>query len=66
MRKLCEGLYLHRGEIIVKDQQGIYIPGFVNALDIYKSIEDARQAINKYNDGTNTKEPVVIGQWQNI
>lgn len=63
MRKVADGLYVHRKEWIIRDDQGICIEWAIHPLDIYKTLEDAKQAINKYMDGSNTKEPIVIGQW---
>ena len=64
MRKICENIWLHRSELIIKDEQGIWIDWKIRSFDLYKTIEDAKQAINKYLDGTNTKEPRIVGEWK--
>ncbi len=52
--------YFYRGEAISKNYGGWVI---VNGYDynIYKTLDDATNAIRKSNDGSNKKEPVVIG-----
>lgn len=61
MRKLTNGVYLHRGYWIVKDEQGICIE---NHLEIFKAWNDAREFINKLIDGTNKTESRIIGTWK--
>ena len=60
MRHLAPGIYEYRRTLILKSQGGWC---YENHLDIYATLEDAKQAINKMMDGTNTREPRVIGQW---
>ena len=61
MKKISDGIYSHRGYDIIKDEQGIWVE---NHLEIFKSYNDAKEFINKIMDGTNKKEPVVIGTWE--
>ena len=63
MQKITDGIYTHRGCSIIKDEQGIWVD---NWLYIFKTLNDAREFINKINDGTNKKEPVIIDEWQDI
>jgi len=63
MQKLADGIYTHRGHSIFKDEQGIWVDNWIH---IFKTLNDAREFINKINDGTNKKEPVIIGEWQDI
>lgn len=60
MRKLSDGIYIHRGYAIIKDNQGISIEGI---LSIFPTWNDAREFINKRLDGTNKREPRIIGEW---
>lgn len=63
MYKLTNNIYSHRRVIIIKWTQGITaeLPGI--DLNLYKTYEDARQAIDEYLDHTNTKEPRIIGTY---
>lgn len=61
MRKITEGIYTHRGNWILKDEQGIYVEGF---LEIFKTWSDAREFVNKRIDGTNKREPKIAGEWK--
>lgn len=61
MKKISDGIYKHRGYWIIKDEQGICVE---NRLHIFKTWNDAREFINKITDGTNKKEPVIIGEWK--
>lgn len=60
MQKIVDGMYIHRGYVITKDDQGISINGH---LHLFKTFTDARAYIDKYHDGSNKKEPVIIGEW---
>lgn len=60
MKKLCDGIYTHRGNDIIKDEQGIWVCGH---LHIFKTLNDAKEFINKIIDSTNKKEPQIIGEW---
>ncbi len=60
MRKISDGIYVHRNHWITKDEQGICIEGH---LEIFPTWNDAREFINKWLDGTNKKEPRIIGEW---
>ena len=46
--------------MIVKDEQGICVEGY---LHIFKTFNDARNFIDKISDGSNKKEPVIVGEW---
>lgn len=61
MKKLTDGIYIHRGRWIVKDEQGICVE---NHLEIFQTWNDAREFINKILDGTNKNEPRIIGMWE--
>lgn len=61
MKKLCDGIYTHRGSEIIKDEQGIWICG---CFHIFKTLNDAKEYVNKTMDSTNKKEPCIIGEWQ--
>ena len=52
MQKITDGIYTHRGCSIIKNEQGIWID---NWLYIFKTLNDAREFINKITDGTNKK-----------
>jgi hypothetical protein len=60
MQRVTSHYYTHRGVDIVKIGHGITVdlPGI--ELNLYRTYEDARQAINKYLDSSNTKEPRII------
>lgn len=60
MEKICENIYIHRKKCIIKDEQGIYVEG---CLHLFKTFNDARNYIDKTMDGTNKKEPVIVGEW---
>ena len=60
MKKLGDGIYIHRRKMIVKDEQGICVEGY---LHIFKTFNDARNFIDKISDGSNKKEPVIVGEW---
>ena len=61
MKKLSDGIYIHRGYWIVKDEQGICVE---NHLEIFKTWNDAKEFINKLLGGTNKAEPRIIGMWK--
>lgn len=61
MRKISDGIYRHRGYMILKDEQGIWVE---NHLHLFKTWTDAREFVNQLIDGTNKKEPVIIGEWK--
>ena len=61
MKKIVNGIYTHRGYWIFKDEQGIYVE---NHLELFPTWNDAKDFINKIVDGTNIKEPRIIGLWQ--
>ena len=60
MRKIVNGMYMHRGYVIVRDEQGIWIN---NCLHLFKTFADAKAYIDKCHDGSNKKEPVIVGEW---
>lgn len=45
----------------MKDEQGICVE---NHLEIFPTWNDAREFINKILDGTNKKEPRIVGIWE--
>lgn len=61
MRKIADGIYTHRGSEILKDEQGIWVAGW---LYLFKTYTDARFFIDKIIDGTNKREPVIVGEWK--
>lgn len=64
MQRVTSNYYTHRGVDIVKLDYGITVdlPGI--ALNLYRTYEDAKQAVNKYLDSSNTKEPRIIGVYK--
>ena len=61
MRKLAENIWDYKRETIIRDSQGIYVAGH---LELFKTLDDAKQWIDKKHDGSNTKEPKIIGMWK--
>lgn len=61
MRKITDGIYSHKGLMILQDEQGIWVEGH---LELFPTWNDAREFINKIHDGTNKVEPRIIGEWQ--
>lgn len=61
MKKLTDGIYTHREYDIFKDEQGIWVE---NHLELFPTWNDAKEFINKLLDGTNKKEPRIIGEWK--
>lgn len=61
MKRLTDDIYTHRGKLIIKDEQGICVE---NNLEIFPTWNDASEFINKILDGTNKKEPVIVGFWE--
>ena len=61
MQKIAQGIYKHKGRWIFTDNQGIFVE---NRMELLKTYEDARQLIDKLHDGSNTREPVVVGTWK--
>lgn len=61
MKKIVDGMYIHRGYVIVKDEQGVWFNG---CLHLFKTFSDARAYIDKQHDGSNKKEPVIVGEWR--
>lgn len=60
MKKIVDGMYVHRGVWIHTDEQGIWVEGWEH---LFKTYNDARNFIDKIHDGSNKKEPVIIGKW---
>jgi len=61
MRKLGNGIYIHRNKLIIKDEQGIYVEGY---LHIFPTFTDARYFIDKMHSGCHKREPAIIGKWK--
>lgn len=61
MRSLGNGIYVHRGEWINYWPE---LGGWMmeNNLLVYKTLADAKNAVNKHLDGTHKAEPRVIGE----
>lgn len=57
--KNFNGLYFYRGYTITRMLGGWWYDGDLN---IYKTIQDAKNAINKHIDGTHTAEPRILGE----
>ena len=49
MKKIVDNIYIHRKHFIIKDVQGIYVEGY---LEIFPTWNDAKEFINKFEDGT--------------
>lgn len=60
MKKITTDIYTHRGYDIIKDEQGIWVCGF---LELFPSFNMAKEFINKHLDSTNKIEPKIIGYW---
>lgn len=60
MKKLTENIYKHKGYFITKDSQGISVEGH---LELFASFNDAKEFVNKITNGSNKKEPVIVGKW---
>jgi len=58
VRRGNDGIYFYRGNIITRMLGGWWID---SSLSVYATIDDAKQAIKKHLDGTNTREPNAIG-----
>ena len=64
MRRISRGqMYLHRGAWIFRtpSKDGWYID--TGCMYVFPTLEDARQYINKIFDGTNTREPRILREW---
>lgn len=61
MQKIVDDIYIHKNYFILKDEQGIFVE---NHLELFPTWNDAREFINKIHDGTNKKEPRVVGMWK--
>ena len=60
MKKIADGIYKHCNRWIFTDNQGIFVE---HHFELFKTYEDAKQFINKIHDGSNTREPVIVGTW---
>lgn len=60
MRRITEGLYIHRGYMILKHKEGWMVD---YSLNIFKALIDCKNYINKSCDSTNTGEPRIIREW---
>ena len=60
MKKIGDGFWIHRGRCIFKDKQGIWVE---NCLHLFGTLTDARLYIDKIHDGSNKREPVIVGEW---
>jgi len=58
VRRYNDGIYFYRGKTITRMLGGWWVD---SSLSVFATIDDAKQAIRKYLDGTNTREPKVIG-----
>ncbi len=57
--KNFKGLYFYRGRTITRMLGGWWFDGDIR---IYKTIKDAKNAINKLIDGTHNAEPKILGE----
>lgn len=53
-------IYFHRGKWIIRHTQGICVEGY---LELFPTFTDAKHFINKILDGSNEREPIIIGMW---
>lgn len=60
MKKLANNIWIHRRVAILKDAQGIWCE---NSLHLFKTLTDACAYIDKTLDGTNKREPRIVGEW---
>lgn len=58
IRRYNDGIYFYRGETITRMFGGWWTD---SSLSVYATVNDAREAIRKHLDGTNTREPKAIG-----
>ena len=58
MKKFAN-FYFHRGYVIAKEFGGWTVDGDLN---LYKTLMDAKNAIDKRHDSSNKAEPIVIRQ----
>lgn len=56
------GIYFYRGHTIFHEESGGWTTDISGNFNIYNTLFDAKQAIKKLLDGTNTKDPKVIGE----
>ena len=61
MTKIAPGIYKHKGRWIFTDSQGIFVE---HHMHLFATYEDAKQFINKKHDGSNTREPKIVGEWK--
>ena len=61
------GMYFYRGDMIERFGRGWVLSQEQVTKEtgpIYRTVADAKNAINKYLDGTHKAEPRVIGKWR--
>ena len=63
MRKISDGIYIHKNRMIFKDEQGIWVENWIH---LFKTLADARAFVDKIIDGTNKKDPVIVGEWKEL
>lgn len=61
MQKIAPGTYKHRNRWIFTDDQGIFVE---HRMELMATYSDARQLIDKLHDGSNKKEPKIVGEWK--
>ncbi len=59
MRKVADGNYVHRRQIITREEIGWSVE---DNLEVLKTLNDAVAYIDKCHSGCNKKEPVIIGK----
>ena len=62
MRKVTDDIWKHRGYFICREFDGYTTDCTCIMLNVYKTLSDVTEAINKVLDGTNKTEPRIIGE----
>lgn len=55
-------LYFYRGCTILRCNQKGWTVGLLDDFNIYRTVNSAREAINKHLDSSNKIDPVIIGK----
>ena len=62
MKKLTNSIWSYRKHLLISEHGGYTVHGSeLICLNVYKTLRDAKEAINKVMDGTNKLEPRIIG-----
>lgn len=70
MKKIADGIYNHRGHLIIKDEQGIHVDySSSRCLLLFKTFTDAQIDIDMHNSTEvyrkwNNRKPRIVGKWE--